>query len=216
MAHKGLRRITSSEGSGKYSSGARRQTRSRSIALRSVRSGKIARDPSRTGPSSKRNRAPRPSSLSKTQLKTRADVLAAHSDMLRDRNLIASQAAKGRGVGTRDFWIYIPKAFKKDASGRIRAVADRYVRRMEVPGPDHPILIKIKGSNARNKIARFRNDVFSFQGGDLTALDKWRDVTVQGHKLLTDPQILRRLGEQDNLPEHFGSEQVIPYSSGAA
>ena len=165
MAHKGLRRITSSQGSGKDSSGARRQTRSRSVALRSVRSGKIARDPSRTGPSAKRDRAPRPSSLTVDQLKTRADVLAAHSDMLREPNLTASKAAKGRGVGTRDFWTYIPKAFKKDASGRIRAIADRYVRRMEVPGPDGPIVIKIKGSNARNKIARFRNDVFRFLGG---------------------------------------------------
>jgi hypothetical protein len=165
---------------------------------------------------SKRYRAPRPSSLSVGELHTRADVLAAHSDMLRDPSLTASQAAKGRGVSTRDFWTYIPRAFKKDASGRIRAVADRYVRRMEIPGPNGPELIKVKGSKARNEFARYRNDVFRFQGGDLTALDKWDGVTIQGHKLLTDRQILQRLGEQGNLPEHFGSEQVIPYSSGAA
>jgi len=87
---------------------------------------------------------------------------------------------------------------------------------MEVPGPDGPVIIKIKGSKARNDIARYRNDVIAFQGGDLTALDKWRGVTVQGHELLTDLKILRTLGEQDNLPEHYGSEQVIPYSGGAA
>jgi hypothetical protein len=34
---------------------------------------------------SKGYRAPRPSSLSERQLRTRSDVLAAHSDMLRDR-----------------------------------------------------------------------------------------------------------------------------------
>jgi hypothetical protein len=135
--------------------------------------------------------------------------------MLRDRTLAASQAVKGRGVSTRDLWVFIPKAFKKDSSGRIRAIPDRYVRRMEVPGPDGPVIIKIKGSKARNDIARYRNDVFAFQGGDLTALDKWQGVTVQGHKLLTDPKILRTLGEQENLPEHFGSEQLIPYSGGA-
>lgn len=165
---------------------------------------------------SQRYRAPRPSSLSLKQLKTRADVLAAHSDMMLNPRLPASQAAKGRGVETRDLWTYIPKAFKKDASGRIRAIADRYMRRMEVPGPDGPIIIKIKGSNARNKIARFRNDFFRVLGGDRSALDKWRGVTIQGHELLTDPRIVRMLGEQDNLPEHFGSEQVIPYSGGAA
>jgi hypothetical protein len=87
---------------------------------------------------------------------------------------------------------------------------------MEVPGPDGPVVIKIRGSKARSEIARYRNDVFRFQGGDLTALDKWRGVTVQGHKLLTDPKILQALGEQDNLPENFGSEQVIPYSGGTA
>jgi hypothetical protein len=136
--------------------------------------------------------------------------------MLRNPKLVASQAAKDRGIRVRDFWKYIPKAFEKDASGRIRAVADHYIRRIEVPGPDGPVLIKIRGSKARNEIARFRNDVFRFQRGDLTALDKWRGVTIQGHKLLTDPKILQTLGEQENLPEHFGSEQVIPYSGGAA
>ena len=134
--------------------------------------------------------------------------------MLRDPTLTASQAAKDRGVSIRDLRKYIPKAFKKDASGRIRAVADRYVRRMEVPGLDG--LTKIRGSSARNKLARYRNDVFSFLGGDLTALDKWRGVTVQGHKLVTDPQIIQTLGEQENLPEHFGSEQITPYSGGTA
>jgi hypothetical protein len=161
-------------------------------------------------------RAPRPSSLSARQLETRADVLAAHSDMLRDRNLTASQAARDNGISVRDFWKYIPKAFQKDTRGRIRAVADQYVRTMEIPGADGPILIKVRGSKAKGKFARFRNDVFSFLAGNRSALDKWNGVTIQGHQLLTDPRIIRMLGEQGNLPEHFGSEQVIPYSSGAA
>jgi hypothetical protein len=109
-----------------------------------------------------------------------------------------------------------PKAFKKDSSGRIRAVADRYLRRLEIPGPDRPIVVKIRGYKAKSEMARFRNDVFSFLGGDQTALNKWKGVRIQGHELLTDPRIIRVLGEQDNLPEHFGSEQVIPYSSGAS
>ena len=178
MAQKKLRRITSSHGSGKGSSGARKQTRPHSIVLGTARSHKIARDRSRAAPISKRYRAPRPSSLSEGELQTRADVLAAHADMLRDQKLTASQAAKERGVTTDDLWKYIPKAFKKDARGRIRAVADRYVRRMEIPGPSGPELIKVKGSKARNEFARYRNDVFRFQGGDLTALDKWDGVTI--------------------------------------
>jgi hypothetical protein len=164
---------------------------------------------------SKRYRAPRPSSLSPERLQKRADALAAHADMLRDPKLTASKAANDNGVSVPDLWKYIPKAFRKDSKGRIRAVADRYVRRMEVPGPDGPIVIKIRGSKARNEIARFRNDVFAFLGGDVTALNKWKGVKIQGHELLTDPRILRLLGEQENLPEHFGSEQVIPYSGGA-
>jgi hypothetical protein len=134
--------------------------------------------------------------------------------MLRDPNLTASSATKDNGVTIRDLWRFIPKAFKKDSSGRIHAVSDRYVRRMEIPGPDGPIVIKIRGSKARSEVARFRNDVFRFLGGDRSALDKWKGVTIQGHKLLTDPAIIRLLGEQDNLPEHFGSEQAIPYSGG--
>ncbi len=161
-------------------------------------------------------RARRPASLSAVELQKRANALAAHADMLRDPKLTASQAAKERGVTTRDFWTYIPKAFKKDANGRIRAVADRYLRRMEIPGPNGPELIKVRGSKARNEIARYRNDVFRFQAGDLTALDKWDGSTIQGHKLLTDRQILQKQGVEEQLPEHFGSEQIIPYSGGAA
>jgi hypothetical protein len=136
--------------------------------------------------------------------------------MMRDPSLTASKAARDNDVAVADLWKYMPKGFRKDSRGRIRAVADRYIRRMEVPGPDGPIVIKIRGSKARNRVALYRNDVFAFQGGDLTALDKWDGVTIQGHKLLTDRQILQTLGEQENLPEHFGSEQVIPYSGGRA
>lgn len=164
---------------------------------------------------SKRYRALQLSSLSAEQLKVRADVLAAHSDMMRDHNLSASRAALDNGVTVRDFWKYIPSAFKKDSGGRIRAIADQYVRRMEIPGSDGPVVIKIKGYKAKTDIARFRNDVFSFLGGNRSALEKWKGVRIQGHELLTDPRIIRLLGEQDNLPEHFGSEQVIPYSGGA-
>jgi hypothetical protein len=184
---------------------------------RAERANKLrSRAKSVPGKISKRYRAPRPSSLSLKQLKTRADVLAAHSDMMLNPKLTASQAASDNGVNVRDFWRYIPKAFTKDSSGRIRAISDRYVRRLEIPGPDGPILIRIRGSKAKGEFARFRNDFFRVLGGDRSALDKWRGVTIQGHKLLTDPRIVRMLGEQDNLPEHFGSEQVIPYSGGAA
>jgi hypothetical protein len=163
-----------------------------------------------------RYRARRPSSLSAKELKKRADVLAAHSDMLRDHNLTASKAVRDRNVTISDLWKYIPKAFKKDSKGRIRAIADMYLRRMEIPWPGGPIVIKIRGSKARSEVARFRNDVFRFLGGDRSALDKWKGVRIQGHELLTDPRIIRLLGEQNNLPEHFGSEQVIPYSGGPA
>lgn len=165
---------------------------------------------------SKCYRAPRPSSLSAEQLRIRANVLAAHSDMMRDHYLSASRAARDNGVSIRDFWKYIPKAFKKDSGGRIRAIADHYVRRMEIPGPDGPVVVKIRGYKAKTEIARFRNDVFRYLGGNRSALEKWKGVRIQGHELLTDPRIIRLLGEQDNLPEHFGSEQVIPYSGGAA
>src|SRR5207237_130761 len=144
------------------------------------------------------------------------DARAANADILRDPTLTAAQAARENGVSVRDFWKYIPKAFKKDSSGRIRAIADRYVRRMEVPGPDEPILITIRGSKARNDVARFRNDVFQFLSGDVSAIEKWKGVKIQGYELLADAEILRRLGEQENLPEHFGSEQVIPYSGAGA
>ena len=133
---------------------------------------------------------------------------------MRDPNLSASKAASDNGVTVGDFWKYIPKAFKKDSTGRIRAVADRYLRRMEMPSENGPVLMKLKGYKAKREAVRYREDYFRFLGGDHSALDKWKGVTIQGHTLLTDPDIIRLQGEQGNLPEHFGSEQVIPYSGG--
>src|SRR5260370_30859780 len=157
-------------------------------------SAKTAKKRSQIPSLSRRHHAPRPSSLSPSQLKIRADVLAAHAEMLRDRKLTASPAAKDHGLRVHDFWKYIPKAFKKDSSRRIRAVPDRYVRAMEILGADGPIVIKIRGSKARSDMARFRNDFFAFLGGDASALDKWKGVKIQGHDLLTDPGIIRLLG----------------------
>ena len=194
----------------------RGQTRILLLCNRMRSKSKKSRNRDNSPGGNERYRAPRPDSLSAEQLKVRADVLAAHSDMMRDHNLSASEAARENGVTVRDFWKYIPKAFKKDSGKRIRAIADQYVRRMQIPGPDGPVVVKIKGYKAKTEIARFRNDVFSFLGGNRSALEKWKGVTIQGHELLTDPRIIRLLGEQDNLPEHFGSEQVIPYSGGAA
>src|SRR5262249_8982521 len=128
--------------------GARKTNRTKSSVARSTRTGK--------------SRARRPSSLSARELKKRAAVLAAHSDMMRDRNVSAFRAAKNNGVTIRDYWEYIPKAFKKDSTGRIRAVADRYLRRMEIPGPDGPIVVRIRGFKAKTEMARFRNDFFSY------------------------------------------------------
>jgi hypothetical protein len=181
----------------KVASNARHKTRSKNILAQGYR-------------------APRPSSLSIDQLKTRSRVFAAHRDMLRDRSLTAKQAARDNGVTVSDFWKYIPKAFKKDSSGRLRAIADHYLRRLEIPGRDGPIVVKVRGSKAASELARFRNDVFRFLAGERTALDKWKGVSVQGHELLTDPRIIELLGEQGNLPEHFGSEQIIPYYGATA
>jgi hypothetical protein len=191
-------------------------TRKRKPQARRERLGRTEKAKTRPARTATGHRAPRPSSLSAVELKIRADVLAAHSDMMRDPNLSASRAARDNGITIRDLWKYIPRAFKKDSSGRIHAIADQYVRRMEIPGPEGPIVVKIKGYKAKSEVARFRNDVFRFLGGDRSALEKWKGIRIQGHELLTDPRIIRLLGEQGNLPEHFGSEQVIPYSGGPA
>src|SRR6516165_5267149 len=87
---------------------ARKTNRTNSSVARSARTGK--------------SRAPSPSSLSPAELKVRGDALAAHADMQFDPTLTASKAAKGRGVSIPDLWKYIPKAFEKDAGGKIRAV----------------------------------------------------------------------------------------------
>ena len=120
MARKQPLRITSRRGSGKGKSGANSKTR---LSLNSItrrrREAQRARARS-ASPGSKHYRAPSPSTLSAKQLRTRANVLAAHADMLRDPSLTAEKAADNRGVKVSDFWRYIPKAFKK-SRGRIQS-----------------------------------------------------------------------------------------------
>ena len=192
-----------------------KRVKAASQRTKALRSGKKSIKSSGAN-SSHTYRVLRPSSLSPPQLKKRSDVLAAHADMMRNPKLRATQTAKDHGISVRDLWVYAPKAFTKESNGRIRATPDRYVRRMEIFGPNGPIVIKVRGSKARSQVAQFRNDVFAFLGGNATALDKWKGIKIQGNELLTDPEILLLLAQQDNLPEHFGSEQVIPYSGGTA
>src|SRR5229473_7009835 len=59
-----------------------------------------------------------------------------------------ADAAKAEGVSRRTIRKYVGSALRQDhAGGRIRAVPrDRFTRYLQIPGPDGPIQVTVKGS----------------------------------------------------------------------
>src|SRR5215813_9797579 len=113
MARKQLRRITSSQGSGKGSSGARKQTRFRSIVRGSSRSRKGVRA----------------SSLKQQQRLPAFELLR-----FRREGDTWDEAERRSGIDRRTAETLLPSAFFRDERGRLQARGyDRYTRKLKIP-----------------------------------------------------------------------------------
>src|ERR1700726_3971895 len=66
-----------------------------------------------------------------------------------------AEAAKAEGASQRTIRKYVGSALRQDhVGGRIRAVAtDRLTRHLQIPGPDGPIQVTVKGSKAASELA---------------------------------------------------------------
>jgi hypothetical protein len=115
-----------------------------------------------------------------------------------------SRAAKESGVTPRTIKCYAGSALLQDRpGGRIRATkSDRLVRYMQIPGPNGPIDIDVRGSKLASEFAKYKAAVNRLLAGDRNALRKWHGKKLKGISLITDT---KTLVEQEH-------KQLLPYS----
>jgi len=165
-----------------------------------VRSKRPSAPAKKAHPESKRDRLVAVSKPSERSLSARDRSLHALNDMRHGASI--SQAAHDNGVTTRTIKKYVGSALIQDRpGGRIRPTkSDRFVRYLQIPGPQVPVEIRAHGSKEATEVARYKAAVNRFLGGDLKALEPWRGRKIAGVELVTDRQTLKGLAQDELLP----------------
>jgi hypothetical protein len=114
----------------------------------------------------------------------------------------ASRAAHDNRVSLRTLKLYAGDALVQDRpGGRFRATkSDRLVRYLQIPGPDGPVEISVRGSRAAREVARYKAAVNRFLGGDHKALIEWHGKKIAGVELITTGHILVDQADKGLLP----------------
>jgi len=142
----------------------------------------------------------RSSRLSKREEAARNRALHALAAMRHGVSL--SRAARENGVAARTIKRYAASALvQARPGGRIQATkSDRLVRYLQIPGPSGSVEIKVRGSKAASKLARYKSAVNRFLRGDRDALAEWHGKKIAGIELITASGTLTSLAEKDLLP----------------
>ncbi len=113
-----------------------------------------------------------------------------------------SRAARDNGVTVRTVKRYVGSALVQDrAGGRIRTTkSDSLVRYLQIPGPDGPRDITVRGSKPASQFAQYKAAVNRLLRGDRNAMAPWRGKKIQGIELVADPKILVEQARKDILP----------------
>jgi hypothetical protein len=146
----------------------------------------------------KRKRAAR--TRKKTSHSARRRALKALAAMRRGDTL--SKAARDNGVTTRTIKRYVGSALVQDRpGGRIRATRrDRLVRYLQIPGPDGPRDITVRGSKAASKFANYKAAINRLLRGDRNAMALWHGKKIDGIELITDTTTLVEQARKELLP----------------
>lgn len=174
MARKQSRRITSSHGSGKGPSGARKRTHS--ILRQATRSGKSVRGPSH-----------------KQQLRRPA------FDLLRFRREGHTwEAAESlSGIDRPSAEALLPSAFFRDEGGQLQVRAyDRYTRTLKIATVRAGEIrwLRARGNHQASLIGRWNNAVKAAGRGDFSLIDAFpRNVRIDGLRLATSHSEVSRI-----------------------
>jgi hypothetical protein len=152
-----------------------------------------------------------PSGIKRSGFIVRA-TLPEPSNAARDRALKAlsavrrgdtlSKAAPDNGVTVRTVKRYVGSALLQDRpGGRIRATkSDRLVRYLQIPGPDGPRDITVRGSKAASEFANYKAAINRLLRGDRNAMAPWHGKKIAGIELITDTKTLVEQARKEVLP----------------
>jgi hypothetical protein len=122
-----------------------------------------------------------------------------------------AEAAKAEGVSQRTIRKYVGSALRQDhLGGRIRALpSDRFTRHLQIPGPDGPIQVTVKGSKEASELAAYVSARAAFlRSGDESALRRFEGKKIGGHTLVTDTKVLTEQAEQGESFDQLYSSLV--------
>jgi hypothetical protein len=147
------------------------------------------------------------------QLKAhKSELLPASNSAARERALRAlaairrgytvTKAARDNGVTVRTIKRYVGSALVQDRpGGRIRATkSDRLVRYLQIPGPDGPREVNVRGSKAASQFANYKAAINRLLAGDRNAMEKWHGKKIAGIELITDTKTLVEQARKEILP----------------
>jgi hypothetical protein len=145
------------------------------------------------------HRIPAPRSSERTHA-TRERALKALSAIRRGDTL--SRAARDNGVTIRTIKRYVGSALVQDRPGRrIRATkSDRLVRYLQIPGPNGPRDVNIRGSKAASRFAQYKAAINRLLRGDRNAMAPWHGKQIAGIELITDTKTLVEQARKEILP----------------
>jgi hypothetical protein len=125
-----------------------------------------------------------------------------------------SQAARDNGATARTIRKYVGAALIQDRpGGRIRArKSDRLTRYLQIPGPNGPIEIRLRGSKQATEAAKYAAAINRYLSGDVNALTPWRGKRIAGVELITERPAIKGLAQRELLPHSL----YRAFSGGAA
>jgi hypothetical protein len=118
------------------------------------------------------------------------------------RGYTLSKAARDNGVTVRTIRRYVGSALLQDRPGaRIRAIrSDRLIRYLQIPGPDGPKDVTVRGSRAASQFANYKAAINRLLRGDRNAMEKWHGKKIAGIELITDTKTLVDQARKEILP----------------
>jgi len=146
--------------------------------------------------------------LPRNQREKAARERALHALATMRHGAAISRAARENGVTPRTIKRYAGSALVQDRPGaRIHAKkSDRLVRYLQVPGPNGPRDITVRGSKVASEFANYKADINRLLRGDRHAMAKWHGKKIAGVELITDPKTLVDQARKEILRRHRNRE----------
>lgn len=176
--------------------------RSRSAVSGKRRSSPAQKASSKSQAISARKKARRVPALQLSERSFSARQRSQHA--LRDmrRGASMSNAAHDNGVSIPTLKKYVGSALVQERpGGRVRATkSDRFVRYLQLPGLQGPVFADTRSWKEAQQAARYKWDVNRVLAGDLNATERWKGKKIAGIELITAPETLKGLAQDELLP----------------